>query len=73
MSLSHIPSYFLSLVRPFSFIVSTFVRIFCGFNFQVERKRDHLVWNLVCEEKEDDGIILGRLGERNKAMLGKWL
>lgn len=38
------------------------------------RKNDHLVkWEVVVKSKEQGGLELGKLKERNVALLAKWL
>ena len=75
-SVSHIPSYFLSLFKiPVSIAlrIEKLQRDFLWLGYE-EGKKDYLVsWDLVCRPKEVGGVGSGEISLRNQALLGKWL
>ena len=74
--LSAIPTYFLSLFRMPSRVIKEIEKIMRNFLWSgVDGKGgDHLVsWKTVARPKNKGGLGIGRLKEKNKAMLFKWL
>ena len=73
-SLSHIPSYFLSLFKiPVSIAlkIEKLQRDFLWSKAE-EKKKDHLIrWDVVCSPKELGGLGFGKTSLRNIALLGK--
>ena len=75
-SLSHIPSYFLSLFKIPISIASKIEKLQRDFlsSRAGERKKDHLIrWDVVCKPNELGSLGFGKTSLRNVALLGKWL
>ncbi|KAJ9685197.1 hypothetical protein PVL29_017290 [Vitis rotundifolia] len=75
-SLSHIPSYFLSLFKIPASIASKIEKLQRDFLWfgAGEGKKDHLIrWDVVSRPKELGGLGIGKTSLRNIALLGKWL
>ncbi|WJZ91182.1 hypothetical protein VitviT2T_010279 [Vitis vinifera] len=75
-SLSHIPSYFLSLFKIPASIASKIEKLQKDFLWSGagEGKKDHLIrWDVVSRPKELGGLGFGKTSLRNIALFGKWL
>ncbi|RVW63563.1 putative ribonuclease H protein [Vitis vinifera] len=75
-SMSHIPSYFLSLFKIPASIASKIEKLQRDFLWSGagEGKKDHLIrWDVVSRPKELGGLGFGKTSLRNIALFGKWL
>ena len=74
LSLSHIPTYFLSLFKFSSSVARKIEKLQRNFLWlrDKESKRIHLIsWDLVCKSKVERGLGFGKVSLRNCALLGK--
>ena len=74
--LSHIPSYFLSLFKVPTLVVSKLEKLLREFLWSGtgEGKKDHLLsWEVVCRPKKQGRLGFRKISLRNCALLGKWL
>ena len=75
-SLSHIPTYFLSLFKILVSIASKIEKLQRDFLWSRagEGKKDHLIrWDVVCRPKKLGGLGFRKTFLRNIALLGNWL
>ena len=74
--LSSLPIYFLSLFKAPISVIRSLEKLMRNFLWEGGDLvgRDHLVgWEDVCKAKENGGLDIGNLEQRNKAFLMKWL
>ena len=74
--LGSLPIYFMSLFKAPCGVIGRLEKLMKGFLWEgvEEGKKFHLVkWEKVCQSKEEGGLGLGNLRNRNVALLAKWL
>lgn len=74
-ALSNIPMYYTSLYKVLVKVVCAVEKYPRDFLWEGGRQRkDHLVkWETVMKPKEQRGLGVGKIKERNVALMGKWL
>ncbi|KAM1060262.1 hypothetical protein TB1_024191 [Malus domestica] len=74
--LGSLPIYYMSLFKAPRGVIGRLEKLMKGFLWEgvEEGKKFHLVkWEKVCKSKEEGGLGLGNLRNRNAALLAKWL